>query len=501
MESCKSIVAALMSVALALLVCITANAQPASARTKPNVLFIAVDDLRPELGCYGTDEIVTPNIDKLAADAVTFTRAYCQQAVCNPSRVSLMTGLRPDSVRVWDLVTDFRDTVPDVVTLPQQFMKHGYYALSFGKIYHNPLPDNPSWSEPHAWPKDASLWSPQARQRLNDYRAKMRADGKSEAAVRRMRAAAVEIVDVPDSKHIDGAIADQALAAMRRLAKKEQPFFLAAGFIRPHLPFVVPRKYWELYDREEIKLADNASLPINAPAMAMNTMYELRDYMDYADTPGPRTGPLTDAQQRELKHGYYASVSFIDAQVGRLLSELDALGLADNTIVVLWGDHGWKLGEHRSWCKQTNYEVDVRAPLIIRSPGVKASGEKSDALVEFVDVYPTLCELAALPLPDHLEGKSLAPLLDDPDRAVKDTAFSQFPRRHQGREYMGYTMRTDRYRYVEWKDRRTGAVFATELYDHLDDPGENQNVAALPENRELVPKLSAKMWSLLPAPP
>lgn len=242
------------------------------ATAKPNILFIAVDDLRPELGCYGVDEIRSPNIDRLASSGVLFERAYCQLAVCNPSRVSLMTGLRPDSVKVWTLDVRFRHTVPDVVTLPQQFMKHGWHAVSFGKIFHNPWPDNASWNEPHQWPKNAGLWSDEAKQRLAEYREKMRADGKSEAAIRRMRAQATEIVDIPDSEHVDGAIADQALKAMRRLAKKDQPFFLAAGFIRPHLPFVVPRKYWDLYDREKIPLAENDFIPKDAPEFAMSTL-------------------------------------------------------------------------------------------------------------------------------------------------------------------------------------------------------------------------------------
>ncbi|MFT4587780.1 MAG: arylsulfatase A-like enzyme [Limisphaerales bacterium] len=476
------------------------RATHAAHPNRPNILFIAVDDLRPELGCYGTKEIKTPNIDAFAASGVLFNRAYCQQAVCNPSRASIMTGLRPDSTKVWDLITDFRDTVPDVVTLPQQFMKHGYYAVAYGKIYHNPIPDPKSWNEPNHWPKQASTWTPEGRRALADYRKKMKADGKSAAAIRRMRAPATEIQDVPDSRTPDGEIADQALAAMRELAKKDQPFFLAAGFIRPHLPFVAPRKYWELYDREKIPLAANPFLPRSSPALAMNTMYELRDYFDFAGTDDPREGALTEAQQRRLKHGYYASVSLIDAQVGRLLKELEKLGLADDTIVVLWGDHGWKLGEHRSWCKQSDYEIDARVPLIIRAPGAKANGKRSNALVEFVDVYPTLCDLAGLPLPAHLEGRSMKPLLSDASLPFKPAAFSQFKRRHEGGEYMGYAMRTERYRLIEWLDRSTSKTVATELYDHLVDPHENENIAAAGGNAGLVKELSAKQWNLLPRP-
>jgi arylsulfatase A-like enzyme len=482
-----------------LLACLLSNVAVV-ATERPNVLFIAVDDLRPELGCYGEQVIHSPNIDRLAASGLMLNRAYCQFAVCNPSRVSLMTGLRPDSTKVWDLATRFRQTIPDVVTLPQQFKKHGYHAVSYGKIFHNPWPDNQSWSEPHAWPK-SSLWSDEAIQRRKEYQEKMRAEGKSEQAIKRIRAQATEIVDIPDDQHIDGAIAGQALAAMRRLAKQNQPFFLAAGFVRPHLPFVVPRKYWELYDRDAIPLAANRFLPNGAPAFAMNTMYELRDYMDFAGTPTPTKGSLTEAEQRRLKHGYYASVSFVDSLIGSLLAELDKLDLADDTIVVLWGDHGWKLGEHNSWCKQTNYEIDARVPLIVRVPGAQSNGKTTDALVEFVDIYPTLCELAGLPLPEHLEGKSMTPLLSNPDQSFKRAAFSQFRRRDGPIPLMGYAMRTARYRYIEWQDRRNGRVVETELYDHERDPLENTNLAGAAENRVRITELSRQMWNVLPQPP
>lgn len=472
-----------------------------SAADKPNVLFIAVDDLRPELGCYGADMIHSPNIDRLASSGVIFNRAYCQLAVCNPSRVSLMTGLRPDSSKVWDLSTRFRHTVPDVVTLPQQFKKHGYYAVSYGKIFHNPWPDNESWSEPHSWPKKSSLWSDEAKRRRAQFKDKMRAEGRPEKRINRIRAQATEIVDIPDEEHIDGAIAEQALAAMKRLSKQDQPFFLAAGFVRPHLPFVVPRKYWELYDAHEISAAANPFLPKDAPAFAMNTMYELRDYLDFDGTSAPTQGSLTQEQQRRLKHGYYASVSFIDSLVGRLLTELEALGLSENTVVVLWGDHGWKLGEHNSWCKQSNYEIDARVPLIIRAPSAKANGETTNALVEFVDIYPTLCELAGLPSPKHLEGKSMTPLLAKPDQSWKQAAFSQFRRQDGNVPLMGYSMRTDRYRYVEWQDRRTREVVATELYDHSIDSSENTNIAVQAKNKSLLAELSRQMWATLPQPP
>lgn len=472
----------------------------AGSANQPNVLFIAVDDLRPELGCYGVGEIHSPNIDRLAESGVVFERAYCQLAVCNPSRVSLLTGLRPDSAKVWTLDVRFRHTVPDVVTLPQHFKKNGYYTASFGKIFHNPWPDNVSWSEPHQWPEKSSLWSHEARKRHVAFRREMRASGKSEPKIKRVRPPATEVVDIPDDEHIDGAIAAQALDAMRRLARSDQPFFLAAGFVRPHLPFVVPRKYWELYDREKIKLASDSGLPKGAPGYAMNTMYELRDYMDYLETSDPRKGSLTEDQQRELKHGYYASVSFIDAQVGRLLAELKKLGLAENTIVVLWGDHGWKLGEHNSWCKQSNYEVDTRVPLLIRAPGAKGNGQKTRSFAELIDLYPTLCDLAGIPGAGHTEGGSLVPLLSDPSASIKQEAFSQFRRRSGKRDLMGYAMRTDQYRFVEWIDRHTLKAVGHELYDHQADPREKVNLAKEESQKNRIEQLSQKMWKALPRP-
>lgn len=475
------------------------------AADKPNVLFIAVDDLRCELGCYGVKEVQSPNLDQLAKSGVAFTRAYCQQAVCNPSRVSMLTGLRPDATKVWDLVTEMRTVIPDVVTLPQHFRKNGYRAVAYGKIFHNPFPDAASWDEPTHNAQGVIAHSAENQARLAAFKQQMRALGKPEPAITRLRGPATEIQDQPDDKNFDGKQTGDALAKMRELSEAKSPFFLAVGYIRPHLPFITPRKYWELYDRAKIPLASNPALPKAAPAVAFGNrslggFYELRDYMDYADAPSPLDRPLTEAQQRELKHGYYASVSFIDAQVGRLLSELDRLGLAKNTIVVLWSDHGWKLGEHNGWCKQTNYEIDTRAPLMIRMPGARANGKPCNALVEFVDLYPTLCELAALPVPTGLAGKSLVPLLTGAATTVKDAAFSQFPRKHEGHDYMGYAMRTERYRYIEWLDAVSGKVVAQELYDHQTDPGESENRAVRPENAAVLAQLSVQLWKTLPRP-
>jgi arylsulfatase A-like enzyme len=321
------------------------------AAEKPNVLFIAMDDMRCDLGCYGAKHVRSPNLDALAASGVLFTRAYCQQAVCNPSRVSLMTGLRPDFTLVWDLTTDFRTTVPGAVTIPQHFRTHGYRAVAFGKIFHNTFPDDASWDEPTVYVGGAVAYSPDNRRRLAEFKGVMKAAGRPQAAIDRMRGPATEVQDQPDEMNFDGKQTTAAIAKLKTLAAGKGPFFLAVGYIRPHLPFISPKKYWELYDRSTIPLAANQFLPRGAPPVAFGDVslggfYELRGYMDYADAPSPFDRPLTEAQQRELRHGYYASVSFVDAQIGRLLAALDRLGLAGNTVVVLWSDRGWKLGEH-----------------------------------------------------------------------------------------------------------------------------------------------------------
>jgi iduronate 2-sulfatase len=301
------------------------------------------------------------------------------------------------------------------------------------------------------------------------------------------RGPAFEGADVPDNTFQDGKVAELAVATLGELGKKPEPFFLAVGFIKPHLPFVSPKKYWDIYDPSKIQLAPNKFRPKDAPDYAILPGGELRNYY------GIPEGSIPDDLARQLKHGYYAGVSYTDAQIGKVLDELDRLGLRNNTIVILWGDHGWKLGEHDAWCKHSNCENDANAPLILSVPGMKNAGAHTDALVEFVDIYPSLSDLAGLPLPGHLEGTSFKPLLDDPKRPWKTAAFSQYPRK-AGKSgvgnIMGYSMRTDRYRFTVWVDRADHtSVQATELYDHQTDPQENQNIANAPANADLVKKL------------
>ena len=465
-------------IAVAALVSLPANAQPAP--TRQNVLLITIDDLRPALGCYDDKTAVTPNIDQLASQGIVFRRAYCQQAVCSPSRLSLLTGRRPDTIRVWDLATHFRAAAPDIVTLPQHFKNHGYQTRSIGKIYHGsgkPSRDPPSWSMP---PRYDHVRDPQVR-----YATAKNLQGKG------LKRAASESANVADNHYIDGIVCDAALEALKTFKAGQQPFLLAVGFRKPHLPFCAPQKYWDLYDRSKIPLPASDSHPKGAPELATRSWGELEGYTDI-----PNNGQLSTSKVRELRHGYYACVSYVDALVGRLIKSLQDLSLADNTIVLLWGDHGFHLGEQGLWTKANNYELSTRVPLILSVPGQVKRGIRTNALVELVDVYPTLSALCRLPAPQGVEGINLQPLLDDPARPWKQAAFSQYPRaregnRHRGHgEIMGYAIRTSRYRYVEWRSWQSQQVTARELYDHQSDPHEMQNLASQAGHQDTLKTLS-----------
>ncbi len=471
-----------------------------SSPVRPNVLFIAVDDLRPEFGAYGASYVKSPNLDRIAKAGITFYRAYCQQAVCSPTRSSLMTGTRPDTTKVWDLETHFRAALPNVVTLGQHFKNHGYFVQGMGKIYHGSLDDAPTWSVPwqssrgqaYGLPENLALNNRQsAAPAVAGGSGKKSGKKKQEPTPRNSRGPAFEGADVPDDTFTDGQNAKLAVATLGVMAKQQQPFFLALGFSKPHLPFVAPKKYWDLYDPAKIQLAPNKFRPKDAPDYAIQPGGELRNYH------GIPEGSIPDDLARQLKHGYYAAISYMDAQLGLVLDELDRLDLAKNTIVVLWGDHGWKLGEHDAWCKHSNAENDTNGALLLSVPGMKHAGAKATGLVEFVDIYPTLAELAGLPLPAHLEGLSFKPVLDHPTRPWKPAAFSQYPRPGNsatgGIPLMGYSMRTERYRFTVWLHRDDpGKVADIELYDHQTDPQENLNVAKSPAHRELLEQLMAQ---------
>ncbi len=484
---------------VALLVTPAMSARGADAK-RPNVVFIIIDDLRPELGAYGAGHINSPNIDRLAKSGMRFDRAYVQQAVCSPSRTSLMTGARPDTTKVWDLVTHFRAAMPSVVTLGQHFKNNGYFVQGMGKLYHGGYDDAPTWSVPWQTPKAVKYALPEnvkldERQRGGNANAEgekaSAADGPPSTGLN-SRGPAFEGADVPDNTFTDGKVAELAISTLRDLGKKPEPFFLALGFIKPHLPFISPKKYWDLYDPAKIQLATNKFRPKDAPAYAILPGGELRNYHGIPESSIP------DDLARTLKHGYYAAISYTDAQIGRVLDELDRLDLRKNTIVVLVGDHGWKLGEHDAWAKHTNTESDTHAPLLLSAPGMKHAGESTSSLVEFVDVYPTVTELAGLPLPSHLEGLSFKPVLDDPKRPWKQAAFSQYPRSANnstgGVALMGYSMRTDRYRLTQWVHRDDHSkVAGLELYDHQTDPQENTNVAKHPDQTTTVARLIAQL--------
>lgn len=434
---------------------------------RPNILFIPVDDLRPQLGCFGQAQMVTPNIDRLAEHGVAFTQAYCQVPVCGATRASLLTGILPARRRFVGYATWADQDAPGARTLPQHFREHGYTTSAIGKVFHHASDTAArSWTRGPWLPTSTDSW----RNYLLPDNAAYDAEGH--------RGPPTECADVPDEAYFDGRIADEAIRQLHAFKASGEPFFLAAGFMKPHLPFNAPRTYWDYYRRDRIDLARNPCAPEGAPAEAIHTWGELRQYKGI-----PAEGPLSEAQSLELVHGYYAATSYMDAQVGRVLDALDALGLADSTVVVLWGDHGWQLGEHGLWCKHCNFDTSLRAPLVFRVPDA-AAGSATRSLVEFCDVYPTLCELAGLPLPDHLDGSSLAGLLADPRRPGKEAVFSRY--------IGGDSVRTPTHLYTEWTDD-AGSVTARMLYDHRTDADENRNVAELPENAALVAALHARL--------
>ncbi len=452
---------------------------------KPNVLFVVVDDLRPQLGCYGMPWVHSPHVDALAADSLRFARAYCQQAICAPSRSSVLSGCRPDTTGIYALDTPLRQTMPDLLTLPEHFKRNGYETVSVGKVYHHADDDLQGWSVAPFQSKGD--WKGRGYLTDEALEAIARCDAEQVVAggTRRGMGPPFEAADVPDDAYQDGKDANAAIAEIQRLRHLEQPFFLALGFHKPHLPFNAPKRYWDLYDPASLPLAANRFPPAGTTPFSLTDFGELRGYFGI-----PRHGDIPDQLARRLVHGYCACVSYMDAQLGKVLGMLKESGLWDNTVVILWGDHGWKLGEHNSWCKHTNFEIDTHAPLLARAPAMAAAGRTTTALVEFVDLYPTLCDLCGLTIPEHCEGTSFAPLLDDPGQPWKDAAFSQYPR---GGQIMGYTMRTNRYRYTEWQDRTTGEVRARELYDHQADPQENVNAAESPEHANLLLQLAAQL--------
>ena len=468
----------------------------------PNILFIAVDDLKPAMGCYGDELAITPNMDRLAERGLLFENAYCQVAVCNPSRASLMTGQRPDKLGVWTLPIHFREAKPFAVTMPQWFRKHGYTAVGHGKIYHNPTPDPQSWSEPikkipklpYPYPDGTRELVKAAKKELpkNDWRKTS------------LRPPCTSSPDLADDQLLDGARTNMAIEDLRRLSKQDKPFFLAMGYIRPHLAFVAPKKYWDMYDAADMPVLDNEKPNSDTPKFTLHNNTEFEHYVDLIDMPKPwDEEPLSDAMARKMIHGYYACVSYVDAQIGRLLDALEEEGVADNTIIVLWSDHGYKLGNYRGWGKMTNYEIDTRVPLLISSPGMKSgrlttAGKKTAELAELLDLFPTLCDLAGIETPEFVDGKSLVHVLNDPTSTVHQAAISQYYRKNSGDELMGYTIRSKTHRLVEWRSFSTGDVVAQELYDHQSDPVEKKNLASDADSVKLIETLTKTLLETHP---
>ena len=467
---------------------------PDAAR-RPNVLLILVDDLKPALGCYGDATAVTPHLDGLAQRGIRFDLAYCNQAVCTASRYNLMLGSRSTSTGLYHLGSRLRETLPDAVTLPQHFAAHGYRTESLGKVFHighGNEGDPESFQVPHfhdlviEYLDPASTGGELTREEALFTNQRLHEIGSLP------RGAAWEAPDVDDDAYADGRVAAETVrrleAAAQRRRNEGTPFFIAAGFVRPHLPFSAPKRYWDLHDPAELPMPEFEELPVDAPPAAGKRGGEIAAYTPVPEDP---QAPYPDELKRSLIHGYHASVSYVDAQIGRVLAALDELELSGETIVVVWGDHGFHLGDLGIWTKHTNYEQANRIPLILAGPGVAQPGSHSGQPAETVDLYPTLVELAGLPEPDTvqpLDGVSLVPVLADPDARLRDHAYHAFPRGPGG--MLGRAIRTERHRLVEWKvPGAEPATAALELYDYQQDPLETRNLAQ--QHPEIVDQLRA----------
>jgi iduronate 2-sulfatase len=491
----------------------------------PNILFISIDDLKPTLGCYGDPHVISPNIDALASKGTLFLNNHCQQAVCGPSRASLLTGMYPDQNRIWGFYS-IRQHNPDVVTLPQYFKNHGYTTVNISKIFDYRTVDKGmdtiSWSWPYFPANDKDMLpfysketGPVAAYFYQSKKVKSVFEEKQQIAretgenpnqlTHNIIKPATECLDVPDNAYKDGVFAEKAILDMKKLAEEGNPFFLAVGFERPHLPWTAPKKYWDMYNRDSIQLEPFREHAEHDKAYYYGLSNELRSYTDESgeDAYGKlKDGiPLTEDEQKLLIHGYRAAVSYIDMQVGKMLQKLEEYGLAENTIVVLWGDHGWHLGDHGIWGKATNFEQATRSPLIISVPGIASN--ITNQPTEFTDLFPTLCELANLDRPEVISGQSLLKLIKGEDDPENLYAFSQFNRGDK----MGYAIRDERYRYVEWMEEGRHVNFQADynrvadrqLFDYEEDPLETENVFGYPQYAEIESKLEDAMHSWLKA--
>jgi len=509
------------SIGYFLLIILSIQFANAQVSNKKNILFIAVDDLKPLLNCYGEKQMVTPNFDRLAKSGVLFENAEVQQAVCGPSRACVMTGTYPDRTKVWDLHTDFRESAPELISMPEYLISQGYETTAIGKIYHKGSTaaghDGKSWSIPHIQPEnfDPKYGAPAfGYYQSKETKAQMvslmkeaeekgmkKENAQRNYAFKRLKPS-TESADVSDEAYQDGIYTVEALNKLKILSSGNKPFFLGVGFQRPHLPFVAPKKYWDLYKRENIKLAPNQNLIDGTPAYAYHSFGELRAFTDIDDNlkVGDR---VPEDKQKELIHGYMASISYIDAQLGKLLDELDRLKLTDNTVIVLWGDHGYHLGDHTLWNKHSNFEQATRIPLMFSGPGI-TKNVKVNTPVELIDVFPTLFDLANVKQSAQTDGKSLVTLLDtnSKNNIKTEIALSQYPR--QG-DKMGYSVRTERYRYTEWHGNKYNTeqpynpanIVGVELYDFVSDPLESTNHAKETKYDAIAKDLQLKLMTKL----
>jgi iduronate 2-sulfatase len=455
-------------------------------KQKPNVLFVVFDDLNNRLGCYGDPVAKSPNLDRLAARGTLFTRNFCQQPICGPSRASFMSGRRPDSLGITSMTKYLYDLHPDAVTIPQWFMQHGYTSMSIGKVL-------------GGYGKEADFKMLSVPDRRTGGKTKDEFQLPSGVALppNLAKDSLCENRDVPDEACFDAASASLAITELRALAKKPEPFFLALGIFKPHSPYKVPKRYWDMYRLEDIPAIETTIRPRNAPEIAFHANHEI-----LGEPNAPRT--LDEEAKREIRHGYYAAMSFADAQFGRVLDALDELKLRDNTIVVIIGDNGFHLGEHDVWGKMTLFGWDARVPLIISAPGIGTGGAKTSAISELIDIFPTLTDLSGLPNPPQLDGASLVPLLKDASATVKPAALTQHPRPalYWGGgpqalpQVMGYGLTTDRWSYHEWRDFKTGHIVGQELYDQQADPLETVNLAGTVEAAAEIPALAEQLRSM-----
>jgi arylsulfatase A-like enzyme len=450
-------------------------------KQKYNILFIAVDDLKPILGCYGNKTVISPNIDEIAQNGTVFYNAECQQAISGPSRASLLTGLRPDNTKVWELFTQMREVNPETITLPEHLKNNGYETAAVGKVFDlscvDKNGDTPSWSIPYV-----NVFTDEMKDNFPSYKKRI----------------AVGAPDLHDSLFIDVKIANKGIELLETLKKKEKPFFLAIGFLKPHLPFIAPKRYWDLYDENEIGISAVQERTFGAPEYTFQPSWELRS--GYVDI--PKNDPLPVQMQKDLRHGYYACITHVDDQIEKLLNKLNELGLRKNTVIVLWGDHGYHLGDHQMWCKHTNFEQAARTTLIISVPNIDGS-KKTFSPTELIDIFPTICDITGVSIPQNLDGKSLLPVLVNSNYSIKDYAVTQYHRTTKdGIKLEGYSLRTKRYRYTEWVKglfkSKNGCyspsnVYGCELYDYESDPLEMKNLITNDKYEKVKIKMSHYM--------